>query len=53
MDEDGKYKKEALFKMKRSDILIHPMFSEQISNDEMIIYGKKGKMQQFTKMIYK
>jgi hypothetical protein len=42
-----------LYKMKRSDILIRPKLSEQISEDEMIIFGKKGKMQQFTKLIYK
>ncbi|MFZ4741116.1 MAG: hypothetical protein ACOYLE_08115 [Bacteroidales bacterium] len=53
MDSDGKFKKEALYKMKRSDILIRPKLSEQISEDEMIIFGKKGKMQQFTKLIYK
>ncbi|MFZ4399816.1 MAG: hypothetical protein ACOYO1_07260 [Bacteroidales bacterium] len=53
MDGDGKFKKEALYKMKRSDILIRPKLSKQISDDEMIIFGKKGKMQQFTKLIYK
>ena len=53
MDSDGKYKKEALYKMKRSDVLIRPKLSKQISEDEMIIFGKKGKMQQFTKLIYK
>jgi len=53
MDGEGKFKKEALYKMKRSDVLIRPKLSKQISDDEMIIFGKKGKMQQFTKMIYK
>jgi hypothetical protein len=53
MDGEGQFKKEALYKMKRSDILIRPKLSSQISDDEMIVFGKKGKMQQFTKMIYK
>ncbi len=53
MDNEGNYKKEALYKMKRSSVLIRPKLSEQISDDEMIIFGKKGKNQQFTKLIYK
>lgn len=53
IDSDGNQNKEALYKMKRSDILIRPKLSEQISDSEMILFGKKGKMQQFTKLIYK
>jgi hypothetical protein len=39
--------------MKRSDVKIRPKLSQQISDDEMIIFGKNGKSQQFTKMTYK
>ncbi len=53
LDNEGNQSKEALYKMKRSDILIRPKLSEQISDSEMILYGKKGKMQQFTKLLYK
>ena len=53
IDSEGNQNKEALYKMKRSDILIRPKLSEQISDSEMILFGKKGKMQQFTKFIYK
>jgi len=53
MDSDGNQSKEALYKMKRSDVLIRPKLSKQISENEMILFGKKGKMQQFTKLIYK
>jgi hypothetical protein len=53
MENDGNFKKEALYKMKRSDILIRPKLSQQVTDSEMILFGKKGKMQQFTKLIYK
>ena len=53
LDKDGNQTKEALFNNKDIDIIIRPKVSEQISKNEMILFGQRGKKQGFTKVTFK
>ncbi len=40
---DGEWNKSALFSNKETGVIMRPIVSEQINNDELIIYAEKGK----------
>lgn len=50
MDDDGRQVREALFSVAEADIYTRPKVSEQISADELIIYGQRKKSQRFAKV---
>jgi hypothetical protein len=53
MDKDGNYTREALFSTKEAKVLIRPVVCEQISDNEIILFGQKGTMQRFIKGKFK
>ncbi len=52
IDSDGRQVKEALFNAKEAELLIRPKVAEQISNQEMVIYGQKRKTERFGKITF-
>ena len=53
LDSDGRQVKEALFNAKDAELLIRPKVAEQISDQEMVIYGQKRKTERFGKITFK
>ncbi len=53
LDNNGNQEKEALFTAKEAGILCRPKVCEQISNDEVILFGQRKKKQRFSKMKFK
>ena len=53
VDSSGKQTKEALFTSKEAGILVRPKVCQQISDNEMIIFGQRGKSQRFAKATFK
>ncbi|MGK0379982.1 MAG: hypothetical protein ACJA1Z_003812, partial [Patiriisocius sp.] len=53
VDSDGRQVKEALFNAKEAELLIRPKVCEQISNNELVIYGQKRKTERFGKIVFK
>lgn len=50
MDSRGVQKREALFTALESGVLVRPKVSEQVSDDELVIYGQWKKYYRFAKM---
>ena len=50
---DGKQEKEALFTQGEAETRIRPKVSEQVSNNQMVIFGKKGKKQRLAWVNFK
>lgn len=46
----GEKKKDVLFSMKDSNVMLQPLFFKQISANELIIRGTRGKKEQFVKI---
>ncbi len=53
LDSDGRQVREALFNAKDAELLIRPKVADQISNEEMVIYGQKRKSERFGKITFK
>jgi len=53
LDAQGKQSREALFSVKESDILTRPMVCEQISKDELVLFGQRKKTHRFAKLTFK
>ena len=53
IDSDGRQVKEALFNAQEAELLIRPKVAEQISNQEMVIYGQKRRTERFGKITFK
>ena len=53
VDADGRQVKEALFNAKEAELLIRPKVCEQISDNEVVIYGKKRKTERVGKVTFK
>lgn len=53
VESDGTQIKEALFSAKDTKILTRPAVCEQISDNEMIIFGQKRKKHRFAKITFK
>lgn len=53
LDEDGKQTKELLLTREDSGVMVRPYASEQISGDELLLFGDKKKKNQFFKLTFK
>ncbi len=53
LDQEGFSEREMLFSRQRKDLIAIPLASEQISEDELIIFCQKRKNQQFIKVTFK
>lgn len=53
MDDRGKQTREALFTVKDADIITRPVVCEQISPNELILYGQRKKTHRFAKVTFK
>ncbi len=53
LDSDGKQTREALFSSGEADILTRPKVCEQISENEMILFGQRRKTHRFAKITFK
>lgn len=53
LDSDGRQVKEALFNAKEAELLIRPKVCEQVSDNELVIYGQKRKTERFGKIDFK
>lgn len=53
LDSEGKQQREALFSNREADIICRPKVCEQISDNEMIIFGQRKKTQRFAKLSFK
>lgn len=52
LDSEGKQTKEALFSARDADIITRPLVCEQISKDEMILFGQRKKTHRFAKIAF-
>jgi len=53
LNNKGEQTREALFAEIDSEVIIRPMAGEQISKNELILFGQKKKKQQFAKVTFK
>jgi hypothetical protein len=53
LDRNGRQTREALFSSKQADILTRPKVCEQISKNEMVLFGQKRWKQRFAKVSFK
>ena len=53
LDKEGKQTKQPLFTSKDVEVMIRPKVCEQISNHEVILFGQRGKHQQFASVAFK
>lgn len=53
LDSEGRQTREALFSAKEAEILTRPKVCEQISHNELVLFGQKGKTQRFAKIFFK
>ncbi|MGI8892245.1 MAG: hypothetical protein ACR2GN_02175, partial [Bacteroidia bacterium] len=53
LDHTGNFTKQALFTAKEAEVLTRPKVCEQISNNELIIFGQKKKAHKFAKLTFK
>ena len=53
LDRNGKQTREALFSAKEAEIRTRPKVCEQISRDELVLFGQKGKAHRFAKVKFK
>ncbi len=53
VDKDGNYKKEPLFKTVDAEVMIRPKVCEQISSNEMILFGQRKKAERFARLTFK
>ncbi len=52
MNSSGDFKKEILFKTKESNIITRPKVCKQLFNNELLIFGQRGKIQKFAKVTF-
>ena len=52
LNMDGEQTREALFSMKAAEVIIRPKVCEQISKNQMILFGQKKKIQRFAKVTF-
>jgi len=50
MDSDGNSTRKALFTAKDAEVLTRPKVCEQVSEDELILFGQKGRTHRFAKV---
>ena len=53
LDSNGKQTREALFSAKEADVLTRPLVCEQISKNEMVLFGQRRKTHRFAKITFK
>lgn len=53
VDSEGNQTREALFSLKEADVLTQPEICEQVSENEMIIFGQRKKTRRFAKITFK
>ena len=53
LDNEGNQTREALFSAKEADILTRPIVCEQISKNEMILFGQRKKTHRFARILFK
>lgn len=53
MDADGKHNRTTLVSAKEAGVMTRPKVCEQISSDEMILFGQRGKNQKFAIVTFK
>jgi len=53
VDADGKVEKEAMFSAKDSGVLLRPKVCKRTSENEMILFGQRGKKQRYGKVTFK
>ena len=53
LDNEGNQTREALFSAKEADILTRPIVCEQISKNEMILFGQRKKTHRFARISFK
>ncbi len=53
MDKNGNQEREALFNTKDADVVALPMMSEQVSKNEVVLFGNKRKTRRFAKVTFK
>lgn len=53
LDSEGKQERESLFSMKDAEIMTRPKVCEQISPNEMILFGQRKKKQRFARITWK
>lgn len=53
IDGEGNQTREALFKANEAEVYTRPKVCEQVSPNELIVFGQKKKMQRFAKIIFK
>ena len=52
LDKDGKQIKQPIFNTVDVEVIVRPKVCEQISNHEVILFGQKGRTQQFARMSF-
>ncbi|MFY0599736.1 MAG: hypothetical protein JXR03_08685 [Cyclobacteriaceae bacterium] len=52
LDTEGNMKKEALLTSKDTGVMTRPKVCEQVSKNEMVLFGQRGKKQQFLKVSF-
>ena len=53
LDSQGKLTREGLFFAKQADILTRPLVCEQVSENEMVLFGQRKKTHRFAKLTFK
>ena len=53
LDHTGKFTRQALFTAKEAEVITRPKVCEQISNNELLIFGQKKKAHKFAKVTFK
>ena len=53
LDKDGKQTKQPIFNTVDVEVIVRPKVCEQISNRDVILFGQKGRTQQFAQMTFK
>lgn len=53
VDKDGNYTKEPLFKTVDAEVMIRPKVCEQISSNEIVLFGQRKKAERFARLTFK
>lgn len=52
VDSNGNQSREALFSVRDADILMRPKVSEQVQENELILFGQRKKVQKFARLTF-
>jgi hypothetical protein len=53
IDSDGNQSRHFIYESADKNVTVRPGMSGQTSNDEIILFGRKGKTEQFTRVHFK